>query len=165
MIWGKGKLICSYNLGIAKKLLIWGKWKLICCLNFEISATNGGAILCSVSSALSCAFDVTTAPILAPVHDITTDKSCFKGIHSYIYSVLLQSCRVSFFPLLSITTVLKTTHESNMVLMYNCVPIIQLINQESIIRSNDAISQKRKSIKPLSYKCYQRCKLNMCRHR
>jgi predicted outer membrane repeat protein len=35
-------------------------------LNFEISATNGGAILCS---ALSCASDVTTAPILAPVHD------------------------------------------------------------------------------------------------
>jgi hypothetical protein len=50
--------------------LIWGKGKLICCLNFEISATNGGAILCSVSSALSCASDVTTAPILALVHDI-----------------------------------------------------------------------------------------------
>jgi hypothetical protein len=71
LIWGKGKLICSFILGIERKLLIWGKGKLICYLNFEISTTNGGAILCSVSSTLSCASDVTTAPILAPVHDIS----------------------------------------------------------------------------------------------
>jgi hypothetical protein len=88
----------------------------------------------------------------------TTDKSCFKGIHSYIYSV--QNFRCSHAELVFFITIHNNSSKKLHMkgawffnygyMMQLCIDHSRINQKESIIRTKNIISQKRKRIQPLS---------------